>query len=466
MRNRRQRSSFTPPSARRVATAVIALALYASASQAATSDDAQRRRVSPEAPNAAEATAQQPVPPLAAASSAARQVLDRVRPAIIQIKGFFGTNTSEAFHGTGFAVARGGVFVTNWHVVSDAVLYPEKYRLEYKTSTGATGRINVHAIDVRHDLAIVEAVGFAPAPLELWPETMKGERAYSIGFPLDVGLTITEGVSNGRVEDSFQPRIHYSGALNPGMSGGPGLDTSGRVIGVNVAGYFQSQLVAFFVPAEYAIALLSSSVNKPLDAKRVHEEIADQLRAHSEALLAALDTPLPRQNDQGYELPGKLAGFFVCHAGGDPAPDQPMQVERQYCDARSSLYVASDMRSGGLWFRHQILHSTTLDAWRFAHRLQEVSVLSPGRASSGRNRQLAPYACKQNDVALDGLQVNAIVCLRAYRKFDGLYDLNVHIVSKNEANRAFVSTLSLTGASSEVALEFAKAYLAAIQWKP
>jgi S1-C subfamily serine protease len=204
-------------------------------------------------------------------------VLDRVRPAVIQIKGFFGTNTSQAFHGTGFAVAPGGVFLTNWHVVSDAVLYPEKYRLEYKTSGGATGRINVRAIDVRHDLAIVEAVGFAPAPLQLKADTIKGERAYSIGF-LDVGLTITEGVSNGLVDDSFQPRIHYSGALNAGMSGGPGLDGSGHVIGVNVAGYFLSQLVAFFVPAEYAITLLASSAKTPLDAKRARDEVAGHQR--------------------------------------------------------------------------------------------------------------------------------------------------------------------------------------------
>jgi S1-C subfamily serine protease len=70
---------------------------------------------------------QQAVPPAAVASTAARVILDRVRPAMIQIKGFFGTNTAEAFHGSGFAVAARGVFLTNWHVVSEAVLYPVIY---------------------------------------------------------------------------------------------------------------------------------------------------------------------------------------------------------------------------------------------------------------------------------------------------------------------------------------------------
>src|SRR5262245_24071877 len=43
----------------------------------------------------------QPVPSAASASITARLILDRVRPSVIQIKGFFGTNTAEAFHGRG-----------------------------------------------------------------------------------------------------------------------------------------------------------------------------------------------------------------------------------------------------------------------------------------------------------------------------------------------------------------------------
>ncbi|MEO8751502.1 MAG: serine protease [Casimicrobiaceae bacterium] len=450
------------------AAALCALVLSTAGSLAFAQGTAPRVPGTPGVPSAAEAAAQVPVPPAAAASTAARQILDRARPAVIQIKGFFGTNTSEAFHGTGFAVAPGGVFMTNWHVVSDAVLYPDKYRLEYRTAAGATGRITVRAIDVRHDLAVVEAVGFAPAPLELAHDTSRGERAYSIGFPLDVGLTITEGVSNGRVEDSFQPRIHYSGALNAGMSGGPGLDAAGRVIGVNVAGYLLSQLVAFFVPAEYAIALLASSAKTPLDARHARDEIARQLREHSEAVLAALATPLVLQAHQGYDLPGKLAAFVECHAAGDPAPDQPVQVERVSCDAKSSLYVASNLNSGGLSFRHQVLRTGTLDAWRFASRLQ-AAASPPGSGFGfgvGGNRQLAPFACTQDDVLLDGMEANAIVCLRAYRKFDGIYDLRVHVVSKNQAKRGIVSTLWLTGVSATSALAFAKIYLAAIRWKP
>jgi S1-C subfamily serine protease len=410
------------------------------------------------------AARQQAVPPAAAASTAARAILDRARPSVIQIKGFFGTNTAEAFHGTGFAVARGGVFITNWHVVSDAVLHPEKYRLEYRTSRGATGRLTVRAIDIRHDLALVDAHGFAPPPLTLRADVaIKGERAFAIGFPLDVGLTITEGVSNGRVEDSFEPRVHYSGALNAGMSGGPGLDTTGNVIGVNVAGYFLSQLVSFFVPAEQALALLARADRAPLDSRRAHDEVATQLRTHWETLLAALDAKLPTQKHHGYELPTKPAPFVECRAAGDPAPDRPLQIERITCDAKSSVYLGRNLHTGGLTFQHEVLTTRTLDAWRFAHHLQQAKARSH---AYGSVRRLALFACTQQDVELNGFTANATVCLRAYRKLDGIYDLNARVVSKNGSRRGFVSTLNLTGVAPERGLAFVRAYLGAIRWHP
>src|SRR5215470_5854860 len=95
----------------------------------------------------------------AAASQGAREVLAQVRPAVIQIKSFLGSNTAQSSHGTGFAVSEGGVFMTNYHVVAERVQHPGKYRLEYRTAEGQTGAITVLAVDVRHDLALVRAAG-------------------------------------------------------------------------------------------------------------------------------------------------------------------------------------------------------------------------------------------------------------------------------------------------------------------
>src|SRR5688500_20223166 len=135
----------------------------------------------------------------------------------------------SVIHGRVLDVTAGRRIVTNSHVVAQAVLHPRQYRLEYLASDGRTGPLHILAIDVRNDLAVVAAEGLELPPLRLRSEIpAQGERAWSIGFPLNLGLTITEGVANGLVEASIVQRIHYTGAINRGMSGGPALDTPGR----------------------------------------------------------------------------------------------------------------------------------------------------------------------------------------------------------------------------------------------
>ncbi len=403
-----------------------------------------------------------PVSP--ATSENARDVLARVRPAVIQIKGFFGANTAQAFHGTGFAAAEGGIFITNYHVVAQQVQYPDKYRLEYRTPDGKTGAITILAIDVRHDLAVVHAAGHAPEPLKLEPVVpVKGERAYSIGFPLDVGLTITEGVSNGKVEDSFDPRIHYSGAINGGMSGGPALNGAGSVIGINVSGYRFEQLVSFLVPAEHALALLERSRKSTPNARSLTRDATAQLRAHAAALLGALNGKMLTQAAAGYLLPGKLAPFIDCNAAGDPTPSQPIQVVSMNCAAKAGLYVQQGLFSGDLRYAHYVLSTDKLDAWRFASKLSD---LASATGAFGSRRHVGPFACENRVVALKGFDASVMVCSRGYRKLEGLYDFTVRVSSLNNTKRGFASHLDMYGLEFEPAMRFIKRYVEAMEWRP
>ncbi len=399
-----------------------------------------------------------------ATSENARDVLVHVRPAVIQIRGFFGSNTAQAFHGTGFAVAPDGVFMTNYHVVAQQILYPDKYRLEYRTAEGKTGSITVLAIDVRHDLAVVRATGLAPTPLKLEPEVpVKGERAYSIGFPLDVGLTITEGVSNGKVEDSFDPRIHYSGAINGGMSGGPALNAVGNVIGVNVSGYRFEQLVSFLVPALHAQTLLERSLKQKSTAGALRKEVLMQMRAHATDLIGALNGPMLTQAAAGYALPAKLAPFIDCNASGDPAPDQPVQIVRINCSAKAGLYVQQGLYSGDLKYSHYILSTDKLDAWRFAQRL---SGLAAATGAYGSRRHVGPFSCENKIIGLKGFDASVMICVRSYRKLDGLYDFTVRVSSLNGSKRGFASHLDMYGLEFDAGMRFIKRYVEVMEWKP
>ena len=398
-----------------------------------------------------------------ATSQDARNVLAVVRPALIQIKGFFGANTAQAFHGTGFAVAAGGIFVTNYHVVAERVQHPDKYRLEYRNADGETGAITVLAVDVRHDLALVRAANYAPASLQLQasPGT-KGERAYSVGYPLDVGLTITEGISNGKVDDSFEPRIHYSGAINAGMSGGPALNEAAEVIGVNVAGYRFEQLVSFLVPVEHVLALRDRSAASQSD-ESLRQEVARQMHAHSADLFRALEGPIPTQQVSGYALPGKVAPFINCSASGSPATEDPVQVVHVNCFAKAGLYLQQGLFSGDLRYAHYILTTEKLDAWRFAARL---SGLTHAVGNYGLPRHVGPYACEDRVVRLKGFDAAVLVCARAHRKFEGLYDLTVRVSSLNGSNCGFASHLDIYGVEFDPGMAFTRRYVEAMEWKP
>ncbi len=429
--------------------------------QAAPVIAAEPASVATEAGKAAAVAANTVAP---ATSENARDVLARVRPAVIQIKGFFGANTAQAFHGTGFAVAEGGVFMTNYHVVAQQVQYPDKFRLEYRTPEGKTGKVSVVSVDVRHDLAVVRAVDHSPAPVKLVPAIpVKGERAYSVGFPLDVGLTITEGVSNGAVEDSFDPRIHYSGAINGGMSGGPALNATGHVIGVNVSGYRFEQLVSFLVPAEHAQALLRRSLTAPPDDGKRRNEVQTQMRGHAAALLGALKQGMPTQAVAGYRLPAKLAPFIDCNASGDPTPNQPVQVTRINCSAKAGLYVEQGLYSGDLRYSHFVLSTDKLDAWRFVHRLSE---LASATDAYGSRRHGGPFSCENRNLRLTGFDASVLVCVRSYRKLEGLYDFTVRVSSLNGVKRGFASHLDMFGLDFDAGMSFIRRDVDAMEWTP
>ena len=99
-----------------------------------------------------------------------------------------------------------------------------------------------------NDLALVRATDLAAdddCRLAL-AEPPIGVPVFALGNPLDLGLTVVPGTYNGINLTSYHPRVHFTGSLNSGMSGGPTLSESGQVIGINVS--TAGNQVSFLVP--------------------------------------------------------------------------------------------------------------------------------------------------------------------------------------------------------------------------
>ena len=164
--------------------------------------------------------------------------------------------------GTGFVVAKGGVIVTNAHVVKDA--QEVEVRLDDK---GDYVRAEVLGADESSDLAVLRVdpgAGAKLRPLTLADsdKVQVGDATLAIGFPLGLNrsASATSGIVSGvgrslPTGTPFQIErvIQTDAAINPGNSGGPLLDSAGRVIGVNsailTAGGGGSVGVGFAVPA-------------------------------------------------------------------------------------------------------------------------------------------------------------------------------------------------------------------------
>ncbi|MET0520153.1 MAG: serine protease [Burkholderiaceae bacterium] len=439
----------------------------------------------------ASAAASAAAPPV---SATARRVYEGVRSQLLQIRTLLKTQDSQASVGSGFLVSAdeggGGLIVTNYHVVSQFALEPERYRLRFATTDGQDGALELLDFDVRRDLALLRAppgalagrgaLGFRPQSQPL----AKGDRIYSMGNPHDVAFSVVEGNYNGLVERSFDALIYYSGSINAGMSGGPVVDEEGRIVGVNVSAMFFAQQMSFLVPGQFAEALLQRSRGaKPL-AGAAWPRLREQLMAYQDELTTRfLAQPWRSAGHARYQLPVPQEQFMRCWGRGTPADSKGLDFQRSQCRMEHAVFVNGAMQTGYLEMSHEAYDGRRLGALRFAKQYTGSFRNEPlGREDKSRT---APF-CKEDFIegrgprsprqgadgsgaALSpsgGLPLRAVVCLRAYRKLEGLHDLSVLVTTVDAPTEGALGRFDARGVSFDNALKLTAHYLEGFAWNP
>lgn len=441
---------------------------------------AQARPAPPDLASTSEAT-DKAAPALPEPSSSARELFAQTKDRIVQVRVLLSSASEQSSLGSGFLVrddgAQGAWVLTNYHVVSSLALEPDKYRIELCGTNQRTVKATLMAVDVIHDLAVLrtQAVPAASPPtawhvLPLRQEPLvQGTKVFSLGNPLELGFLISEGIYNGPVESRIYEQMLFSGAINSGMSGGPAIDAAGRVVGVNVATRRDGEALSFLVPVRYARELLDKAWRQPRP-KDWRKDMAQQLLAHQQHVMQQLtaksNTATPgagafsTQQLAGRTVPTLHSHLTKCWARGREGDKQRYERDSLDCNLNADVYIRSGFYTGTVNIQHTLLRNTSLATPQF---LALKGAWTGGYRYSGSGRELTAPSCRDAYVKGQRHMYRAAVCLRAYRKFDGLYDYEVQATQVDDAKERLYSTLELSGFSFEHAQLLGQRFLEQLQ---
>ena len=159
--------------------------------------------------------------------------------------------------GTGFVISADGEILTNNHVVDDV----DKIKVIF--SDGSEADAEVVGQDPKTDIALVRVKDrhdLHPLPLGDSDRILPGDWLIAIGNPFGLDHTVTVGIVSAKGRDigqgPYDDFLQTDAAMNPGNSGGPLLDASGAVVGINTAIKPQANTIGFAVPINLAKEIL------------------------------------------------------------------------------------------------------------------------------------------------------------------------------------------------------------------
>lgn len=203
--------------------------------------------------------------------------------------------------GSGFIVSPDGYIVTNNHVIDGAS------DVKVTLDDGSEYKGKVVGADPKSDLAVVK-IDATSLPTMSWGDSehlRAGDNVLAIGNPFGIGTTVTSGIVSARGRDlhngPYDDFIQVDAAINHGNSGGPLVDETGKVVGINTAIYSPNGGnvgVGFAIPsnqAEAVVAKLEKGVQIQhgyigVQIQPVTKEVADAigLKSASGALISQI----------------------------------------------------------------------------------------------------------------------------------------------------------------------------------
>lgn len=191
---------------------------------------------------------------------------ERVFPSVVYLRCVLenfemGKRICHTVGGSGVIISADGEVVTNWHVVNNAL------EVRCLLNDGRAFDAKVVGVDKDTDLALLrlnlpEGVSLPPAEFGDSAGLQEGDFVMALGAPWGLNRSISFGiVACARrylpETSEYNTWIQTDASISPGNSGGPLVDTAGRIVGINARGATQGGDMGFAIPAQTAQVVLA-----------------------------------------------------------------------------------------------------------------------------------------------------------------------------------------------------------------
>lgn len=329
----------------------------------------------------------------------------------------------------------------------------------YPTETSNTS----HSMDSGPKGVVIVAKPFVLATTS----ANQGSLLYSLGNPHNIGMTVVQGNYNGFAEHSFLKRIHFSGAVNSGMSGGPAVNASAQVVGINVAS--AGNQIGFLVPVAYLAALMQKASSLSPDYNLL-KDMAAQIGAHTDAMVSdLLSHDWPTESMAGATILGKVVDWMDCWGDSEDNPETGINQIARGCRNADKIYISGRLDTS--FFEYEYFYNE-MPRWPvsafYRYWARDTSAAAPGNRAS--KKHVKNYKCANHTLATHTNSPQAITrrasyCIRPYKKLPGLFDVFFIGVSADKSRKGVMDHFTLAGVTEASAEAFLAKFVGVLAWQ-